>query len=85
MKKPPETSESLPVDGEPGMLRIRLIRPGALACGPYQAGVTYEVEAEEARRLVEAKGFVLEEGPGAGVQGPGRKIPPPPPALTPDP
>lgn len=64
---------------------IRLIRPGALRCGDYEAGVAYEVEADEARRLIETKGFVLEEGAGAGGQGPGREIPPPPPALTPAP
>jgi hypothetical protein len=40
-------------------LRVRLTRPGVVACGPYQAGIVYEVEAEEARRLVEVKGFEI--------------------------
>lgn len=40
-----------------GMRRIKLTKPGAIACGPYRAGVVVEVAETEARRLVEAKGF----------------------------
>lgn len=38
--------------------RVRLpVSRGALACGPYRAGEVHEVAAEEAARLVRAKGF----------------------------
>lgn len=39
--------------------RVKLVAPGVLAVGPYQAGVEYEVPSEEAVRLVERKGFVF--------------------------
>jgi hypothetical protein len=42
------------------MRRVRLNpakRPGVLACGQYLAGKEYDVDAEEAQHLVEAKGF----------------------------
>ncbi|MGE0451844.1 MAG: hypothetical protein AB7Q29_19890 [Vicinamibacterales bacterium] len=41
----------------PATRRVRLARPGVLACGPYGAGEVHEVEAAEAARLVEVKGF----------------------------
>lgn len=36
---------------------VILDRPGVIACGDYQAGKEYEVDAEVARRLVSVKGF----------------------------
>lgn len=37
---------------------VRLNAPGVIACGDYQAGQVYEVDAEEAERLIGHKGFV---------------------------
>lgn len=41
--------------------KVRLMRPGVVACGPYRSGEVYEVPADEARRLVEIKGFTYAE------------------------
>lgn len=41
--------------------KVRLSRPGVVSCGPYRSGEGYEVPAEEARRLVEVKGFTYAE------------------------
>ena len=38
--------------------RIRLERSGVVACGPYRAGEVYEVEENEAQRLIDHKGFI---------------------------
>jgi hypothetical protein len=42
--------------------RIRLAAPGIVAVGPYQAGRDYrvpeDVSAEEAKRLIQHKGFI---------------------------
>ncbi len=41
-----------------GKVKVRLpVSLGAKSCGPYQAGETYEVEAEEAERLIKVKRF----------------------------
>lgn len=40
-----------------GTARVRLTRPGVQACGKYRRDTVYEVEAEEAERLVKVKGF----------------------------
>lgn len=37
--------------------KVILDAPGIVACGDYRAGVVYEVDAEEAKRLIEVKGF----------------------------
>lgn len=44
---------------KPETIKVRLDRPGVIACGEYRAGVVYEVTPEEAARLVEAKGFTI--------------------------
>ena len=36
---------------------IRFTTPGVVAIGPYQNGMTYRVDAEEAERLIAVKGF----------------------------
>lgn len=38
---------------------VVLDRSGVLACGPYLAGIPYEVSEEEAKRLIAVKGFKL--------------------------
>lgn len=48
--------------------RIRLDRPGVLACGSYEHGKVYEVPSDDAVRLIETKGFIevkTESEPGA--------------------
>lgn len=40
--------------------------PGVEAIGPYQQGVAYEVDAAEAKRLVEHKGFQRTKRPTTG-------------------
>lgn len=45
---------------EPAHVRVTLPdgkRPGVMSVGPYIPGKTYEVSAEEARRLIDSKGF----------------------------
>ncbi len=42
----------------PTTKRVRLDRPGVLACGPYRAGEEYELPVEEAERMIRDKGFV---------------------------
>lgn len=42
-----------------GMVKVTLNRAGIIACGDYVAGIVYEVTENEARRLVEVKGFTL--------------------------
>lgn len=37
--------------------QVRLIRPGAIACGDYVAGKVYTVTKDQAKRLVNVKGF----------------------------
>lgn len=39
--------------------KVILERPGVKACGQYEAGKVYDVEAEEAERLIKVKGFRL--------------------------
>lgn len=38
-------------------VKVTLDRPGARACGKFQAGVEYNVDKKEAQRLVNVKGF----------------------------
>ena len=38
-------------------VKIRIAKPGALRIGEYWAGKVYDVEAEEAGKLVGLKGF----------------------------
>ena len=52
-KRAQETPEAIPE----GTRRIMLTRPGAVACGPHRSGEVVEVDATEAARLVEFKGF----------------------------
>jgi len=40
-------------------VKIKLVKPGALSCGQYIAGVVYEVNAAEAEKLISVKGFEL--------------------------
>lgn len=56
---PPATSAP-----EPGTIRARLVRPGIVAVGDYQAGREYGLAPEEFARL-EPRGFVRIEPPAA--------------------
>ena len=39
-------------------IKVKLSSPGVIAIGPYQPDTDYDVEAKEARRLIDVKGFV---------------------------
>ena len=41
------------------VVRVRLVRPGALSAGQYQAGEIHVVPEGEAERLVRCKGFEI--------------------------
>lgn len=41
------------------MVKVKLDREGVRACGKYVANKVYEVTKDEAKRLVEVKGFKI--------------------------
>lgn len=42
-----------------GKVSVMLTKPGAKACGPFIAGKKYQVTPDEAKRLVDVKGFEI--------------------------